>query len=68
MRTTKDSGFEWIGIIPAEWGLSKIGQVYRLNSLKKATLLSTAVLTDEARVEFPITMVPYHLSILSWHH
>lgn len=34
MRTTKDSGFEWIGIIPAEWGLSKIGQVYRLRNTK----------------------------------
>lgn len=34
MRTTKDSGFEWIGIIPAEWGLSKIGQVYRLRNMK----------------------------------
>ena len=30
----KDSGFEWIGIIPAEWGLSKIGQVYRLRNTK----------------------------------
>ena len=38
------------------------------NSLKKVTLLSTVVLTDEARAEFPITMVPYRLSILSWHH
>ena len=34
MRTTKDSGFEWIGIIPAEWGLSKIGQVYMLRNTK----------------------------------
>ena len=34
MRTTKDSGFEWIGIIPAEWCLSKIGQVYRLRNTK----------------------------------
>lgn len=34
MRTTKDSGFEWIGMIPAEWGLSKIGQVYRLRNTK----------------------------------
>ncbi len=34
MRTTKDSGFEWIGIIPTEWGLSKIGQVYRLRNTK----------------------------------
>ena len=34
MRATKDSGFEWIGIIPAEWGLSKIGQVYRLRNTK----------------------------------
>ena len=34
MRTTKDSGFEWIGIITAEWGLSKIGQVYRLRITK----------------------------------
>ena len=34
MRATKDSGFEWIGIIPIEWGLSKIGQVYRLRNTK----------------------------------
>lgn len=34
MRATKDSGFEWIGDIPAEWGLSKIGQVYRLRNTK----------------------------------
>lgn len=34
MRATKDSGFEWIGIIPVEWGLSKIGQVYRLRNTK----------------------------------
>lgn len=34
MRTTKNSGFEWIGIIPTEWGLSKIGQVYRLRNTK----------------------------------
>ena len=34
MRTTKDSGFEWIGIIPSEWGLSRIGQVYRLRNMK----------------------------------
>lgn len=34
MRVTKDSGLEWIGTIPAEWGLSKIGQVYRLRNTK----------------------------------
>lgn len=34
MRATKDSGFEWIGIIPTEWALSKIGQVYRLRNTK----------------------------------
>ena len=34
MRETKDSGLEWIGEIPAEWGLSKIGQVYRLRNTK----------------------------------
>lgn len=34
MRSTKDSGFEWIGIIPSEWGLSRIGQVYRLRNTK----------------------------------
>ena len=34
MRATKDSGFEWIGIIPSEWGLSRIGQVYRLRNMK----------------------------------
>lgn len=34
MRATKNSGFEWIGIIPTEWALSKIGQVYRLRNTK----------------------------------
>lgn len=34
MRATKDSGFKWIGIIPSEWGLSRIGQVYRLRNTK----------------------------------
>lgn len=34
MRATNDSGFEWIGIIPTEWALSKIGQVYRLRNTK----------------------------------
>lgn len=34
MRETKDSGLEWIGEIPAEWGVSKIGQVYRLRNTK----------------------------------
>lgn len=34
MRETKNSDFEWIGEIPAEWGLSKIGQVYRLRNTK----------------------------------
>lgn len=34
MRETKDSGLEWIGEIPAEWGLSKIGRVYRLRNTK----------------------------------
>ena len=24
MRETKDSGLEWIGEIPAEWGVSKL--------------------------------------------
>lgn len=33
MRATKDSGFEWLGIIPSEWGLSRIGQVYRLSDI-----------------------------------
>lgn len=34
MRETKNSDFEWIGEIPAEWGVSKIGQVYRLRNTK----------------------------------
>ena len=34
MRETKDSGLEWIGEIPTEWRLSKIGQVYRLRNTK----------------------------------
>ena len=28
MREMKDSGIEWIGEIPADWELSKIGTVY----------------------------------------
>ena len=28
MREMKDSGIEWIGEIPADWELSKIGAVY----------------------------------------
>ena len=28
MREMKDSGIEWIGEIPSDWGLSKIGAVY----------------------------------------
>lgn len=34
MRETKNSDFEWIGEIPTDWGLSKIGQVYRLRNTK----------------------------------
>lgn len=34
MREMKDSGIEWIGELPIEWGLSKIGQVYRLRNTK----------------------------------
>lgn len=104
MRATKDSGLEWIGVIPAGWSLSKIGQVYRLRNtkvsdtdypplsvtnkgivpqldtaaktnahddrklVKEETLRSIVVLTDEVRVGFLITTVPYHLSIQSWHH
>lgn len=34
MREMKDSGLEWIKEIPTEWGLSKIGQVYRLRNTK----------------------------------
>ena len=34
MRKMKDSGIEWIGKLPIEWGLSKIGQVYRLRNTK----------------------------------
>ncbi len=34
MRKMKDSGLNWIGTIPTEWGLSKIGQVYRLRNTK----------------------------------
>ena len=28
MREMKDSGMEWIGEIPVDWELSKIGSVY----------------------------------------
>lgn len=34
MRKTKDSGIEWVGSIPDEWAISKIGQVYRLRNTK----------------------------------
>lgn len=34
MREIKDSGIEWIGELPIDWGLSKIGQVYRLRNTK----------------------------------
>ncbi len=34
MRKMKDSGFEWIGDIPANWRLSKIDSVYRLRNTK----------------------------------
>lgn len=34
MRDMKDSELEWIGTIPVEWYLSKIGQVYRLRNTK----------------------------------
>ena len=28
MREMKDSGIEWIGAIPQDWQLSKIGSLY----------------------------------------
>lgn len=34
MRATKDSGFEWIGIIPSEWGLSRIADIQAIDSSK----------------------------------
>lgn len=34
MRKMKDSGIKWIGEIPKDWELSKIGQVYRLRNTK----------------------------------
>lgn len=34
MRKMKDSGIKWIGDIPKDWELSKIGQVYRLRNTK----------------------------------
>ena len=34
MREMKDSGFEWIGDIPANWRLSKIDSVYHLRNTK----------------------------------
>lgn len=34
MREMKDSGFEWIGDIPANWRLSKIDSVYHLRNIK----------------------------------
>lgn len=34
MREMKDSGMEWIGALPATWGLSKIDSVYHLRNTK----------------------------------
>lgn len=34
MREMKDSGVEWIGEIPAEWELTKIGSVYQERNVK----------------------------------
>ena len=34
MRETKDSGVDWIGEVPANWRLTKIGQVYDLRNTK----------------------------------
>lgn len=34
MREMKDSGIEWIGEIPSNWKLSKIGHLYRLKNVK----------------------------------
>ncbi|WP_137656853.1 type I restriction endonuclease subunit S [Bifidobacterium moukalabense] len=34
MREMKDSGVEWIGEVPANWRLTKIGQVYDLRNTK----------------------------------
>ena len=34
MREMKDSGVEWIGVIPSHWKVSKIKQVIRWKSVK----------------------------------
>jgi len=34
MREMKDSGIEWIGEIPVNWGFSKIGNLYTLRNTK----------------------------------
>ena len=34
MREMKDSGIEWIGKIPVNWGFSKIGNLYTLRNTK----------------------------------
>lgn len=34
MRNMKDSGIEWIGQIPEDWGLSKIGAIYEERNIK----------------------------------
>ena len=34
MRKMKDSGIEWIGQIPEEWNISKIGAIYEERNIK----------------------------------
>lgn len=34
MREMKDSGMEWIGIIPKNWNLARIGNLYGLRNEK----------------------------------
>ena len=38
MSEMKDSGYEWLGSIPKEWGLTKIGLVYRERNEKVSDL------------------------------
>ena len=59
--------------IANELGFKKSSVSIAMKNLREKSQITVTdagfiYLTDEARAEFQITMVPYHLSILSWHH
>lgn len=37
MRVMKDSGIKWIGRIPKDWDISKIGTIYEERNIRSVT-------------------------------